>query len=634
MNAASSSGRRLLSRAISALLRWILVMPMILPTSTRASGGGGEVGTEAGSGGELRVRVVAAGTGEPLACAVALRDARGRLVAAEEGYATGFRAGGGFTHRLPAGPARMRITRGPEYRAAEREIEIGAGAVHEVEVTLERKVDLRSRGWFGGDSHTHMIHGERTVPVDFDGVALAARSEDLQYLSLGHAWQLEDPTPERLEAELGRRSTADCVLTWGLEAPKNYFQGDAGRCLGHCWTLGMNGRTSEGADVIPMLQAASAFDYEVRKPSYANFESQALIRVQGGAVFYTHPARWWTGAWGGKGGYPKLASMRVSNMAVELPYDLLAGPTFDGVDVITTGREVESNEKAFRLWSLLLDHGYRVAATGSSDSCFDRPGAALPGVARVYTHLDTPFSIPAVTRATAAGRTFVTTGPLLVVSVDDQPPGSAHPADGRSRVLRLETWSSGAATGGLARVEILRGGQPFREFRLEGNPEAWRTNLALSETRTTWYCVRVFGSDARSQRAVSGAFFFDERPWTPPDPVPAVVRVRVVDAETDRLLEASVTEVAYLGTWPRPGRRHALGGGVGVLTVPATVRLRAESAGYESSTLSPFFDHPPLVEAVTRLEDRDLLDWGTYERMRSLMGDVALTFRLRARPVP
>jgi hypothetical protein len=152
--------------------------------------------------------------------------------------------------------------------------------------------------------------------VDFDYVALTARAEDLQYLSVAQAWSIEPPTPEALERELNSRSTTDCVLTWNLEAPKNYYKGDAGRCLGHCWNAGTRGRTREGADVIRTLLDASAADYESAKPTYANFESHRLIHEQGGAVFYTHPARWWMGAWGGQGGYPKAEKMRVSNMAV------------------------------------------------------------------------------------------------------------------------------------------------------------------------------------------------------------------------------------------------------------------------------------------------------------------------------
>jgi len=591
----------------------------------------GAAAVRAGTQAELRGTVLSRETGQPVPCTVTIVDSYGQTVTDSKGYLRGFRSSGMFTRLLPPGQTKIRITRGPEFQAVEREAELRAGEVTNFEVNLERQADLRRRGWYAGDSHVHMIHGEKTIPVDFDQVALAARAEDLQYLSLSHAWQLDNPTPERLEAELSRRSTPDCTLTWNLEAPKNYFKGDAARCLGHCWTLGMRGRTPGGADVIAMLLDASAGDYQSQKPSLANFESHALIHAQGGSVFYTHPARWWTGPWGGQGGYPRQDKMRVSNMAVELPLDTLAGPTFDGMDIITGAGEFAADQKSFQLWSLLLNHGYRVAATASSDSCFDRPGGAVPGAARLYTFVEGGFSLPGVARATAQGRTFVTTGPLLLVSVDGKPPGTALPAGNHPHELRIEAWPSGAAAGGLRRVEILRNGQPLEKplDDATGRSPSFRAVLPLVETGAAWYCVRAFGADERRQRAISGAFFFDERPWRPPAPVKARVRATVVESGSGRPLDATLTEIHQVATVPQPGTQHRVQGGAATVSVPATVRLRADAAGFGPVTLSPLFDHPSLIETVTRLEDKDLVDWHTFERIQKLLDDVPLSFALK-----
>jgi len=287
----------------------------------------------------LRGTVIDAATGAPVACTVSLTASDGQPVAESAAFKGGFRCAGAFEKRLPAGRTRLRVTRGFETRAEERELVLQPGVATNLTLALKRVVDLRARGWVAGDSHAHMIHGERAIQVDFAFVALSARAEDLCYFSLAHAWQLDDPAPERLDAALAPHAASECALAWNLEAPKNYFKGDAGRCLGHCWTLGLRGRTAEGADVIPLLLRASAFDYESDKPTFANFESHALIRAQGGAVFYTHPLRWWSGPWGGRGGYPKQEKMRVSNLAVELPLDTLLGPTYDGLDVFTSGGE-------------------------------------------------------------------------------------------------------------------------------------------------------------------------------------------------------------------------------------------------------------------------------------------------------
>jgi hypothetical protein len=477
-----------------------------------------------------------------------------------------------------------------------------------------------------------MIHDAWNSSVDFDYVALAAQSEDLQYLSLAQHWTIDHPTPEALEAELVSRSTKDCLLTWNLEAPKNYYRGDATRCLGHCWTLAMPGRTPQGDNAISLLLESSAWDYESDKPPIANFESHRLIHDLGGRVFYSHPLRWWTGPWGGKGGYPFRENARVSNMAVELPLDTLLGPTYDGLDVMTSAGELSANAKAFELWAMLLNRGYRLAATASSDSCFDRASGATPGSARTYTYLDGDFSLKAVAEATAKGRTFVTTGPLAVSAVDGQPPGAVFKADGQNHRLELEMWSAGNAAGGLSHLEIVCNGNVIQTLRFPPGTIRLQTNQMIQATQSAWYCVRLYGSDAQRERAISGAFYFEQPGQSLPPPVPARVRARVIEADTDTPISATLTEVHYQGRRPRDVQRHAVPGGDVVLSVPGTVRLRADAPGYEPAILSPVFDHPSLVETITLMKAEDLTNWETFERIRSLLADVPLTFRLKKTP--
>ncbi len=580
----------------------------------------------------LRGTIVDAATGVPTPCTVMLTEADGTVVWERASFRAGFRCAGHFTKQLPAGRTRLRVSRGFETQAVETNLDLAAGQTIDVRLALRRVVELRRRGWYAGDSHVHMLHGERQIPVDFDYVALTARAEDLHYLSLAQAWTLAAPTPEALAAELRPRSTPDGWLSWNLEAPKNYYRCDAGRCLGHCWSLGLRGRTPEGGDVIQALLAASAWDYEASKPSYANFESHHLIHAQGGAVFYSHPARWWMGPWGGRGGYPRRERMRVSNMAAELPLDTLLGPTYDGLDLITGPGEDAANAKAFALWALLLNHGYRVAGTASSDACFDRPGGAVPGVPRTYTFLPDGFSWSNVARATAAGRTFVTTGPLLLTTLAGAPPGSAFPADGRERALKIEAWASGAAAGGLERIEVLRNGEAWRAFFLPGSPLLLRTNVSLKEQATAWYCVRVFGQGQPRQAAISGAFYFQDRTYRPPAPTPARVHALIRDAQTGAPLAGTLTEMVYDGTLAHPGQRRRFTAGEASVTIPGTVRLRADVPGYLPLTRSPFLDDPPLVQAVTTLQAPDLLRWQTFDHLKELLARVELEFSLRRAP--
>lgn len=583
--------------------------------------------------GVLRGKVFDGASGQLTPCTVEITDAEGGTVLETPAFGRGFRCDGQFEKTLPAGEIMVRVTRGFETRRAERRVRMPDNGTITLEFSLERNVDLRRRGWYSGDSHVHMLHGERTLPVSFDFVALSARAEDLQYLSLAQAWTIDKPTPEALEQELSSRSTQDCVLTWNMESPKNFYRGDAERCLGHCWTLGMRGRTRERASVIDLLTAASAHDYEAEKPTFANFESHQLIREQGGAVFYSHPARWWAGPWGGRNGFPLRESARISNLAAELPLDVVIGPTFDGLDVLTGPGEFEANAMAFELWAMLLNHGYHLAATASSDACFDRPQGAVPGIVRTYTYLPGPFSIESAAAATAKGRTFVTSGPLLLVTLDGEAPGSEHPADGRPRLLRVEGWAAGSDCGGLTRLELLRNGQLMRSLDIAPGKSAYATTLTITESETAWYCVRLFGSEPKRQRAFTGAFYFEREPRLKPEPVRTRADIELVDAATGRRLSGVVREVQLLGPWEIPGEAHALPRGEMVLVIPATVRLRAEAPGYKPQTRSLFLDNPALLDFILRLSADDLLRWTTYERTRQLLEQVPVEFRLeRAAP--
>jgi hypothetical protein len=306
---------------------------------------------------------------------------------------------------------------------------------------------------------------------------------------------------------------------------------------------------------------------------------------------------------------------------------VLVGPTFDGMDVITGTGELEADEGSFKLWSMLLNHGYRLAATGSSDSCFDRPGGATPGAARTYTQIPESFSVPAVTRETAAGRTFVTTGPILLASLDGQAPGSEVRADGTIRNLDVEAWASGEAPGDLEKLELIRNGAVAKEIPVAGRYH--RVRLPIREESDAWFCVRAYGRGDSRQRAITGAFYFSGTGSRPPAPVQVRARIRVVDAGSGRpVIGGQAEEVYQRGPIVVKGdSSHPVDGEV-TLMVPGTARIRVTAPGYQPLTLSPFLDNPELVKAVTTLSAEDLLNWSTFERIRELLSNIVLEFRL------
>jgi hypothetical protein len=183
----------------------------------------------------------------------------------------------------------------------------------------------------------------------------------------------------------------------------------------------------------------------------------------------------------------------------------------------------KANQEALKVWFLLLNHGYHIAASGSSDATFDRPGG-VPGKVRMYTHLDGDVEIPRVAAAIQAGRSFVTSGPLLVLEIGGRGSGSVVtlPVPAQKGVIRA--WADR-----LTRVELIRNGVVVRTFDAAAAKTEFTADFDISETGPAWYIARCYGSD-EMQVAFTNPVWFEPRGWQPPRPSRARVGVTVVDS--------------------------------------------------------------------------------------------------------
>ena len=566
---------------------------------------------------------VAAAAPARIPCTVAIRTADGRLLTDHPSFTDGFRSTGLFEKDVPRGRVTVTVSRGFDYGAREQQLDLREGEQRDLAFRIERRTPLHQLGWYAGDSHVHMIHGERTIVVDFAYVALAARAEGLDYLGLCQHWNLPRITPEDLEQACERVSTPDFHLRWGMEAPKNYWRGDAGRCLGHGWTSGMRGRTADGRDAVAELIAMDTWDYESDKPPVPNFEIQAFIHALGGMVSYTHPHRWWWGKWGGQGGYPVEERKAISNIAQELPFDTVAGPTYDTIDILMQPHEREVNRKAQETWFLLLNKGYRIAATASSDTTFDNPGGGVPGKVRVYGRVPGEPTAAAVAESMRTGRSFVTSGPLLLLDIAGREPGdSIRIGPAKQLRGRIRAWASGAPGERLTKVELFRNGQLLRTFEPNNAPE-FTAEFEVPASEPAWVIARCYGSTP-DQFAVTNPVYLENRPYRPPEPARARVVGSVRDRATGAALEGTVAVVHMDGRRPVRDSEVPFRGGRFELTAPATARIEVRVNGYRPQLESIFMDYAPLRDLTLNLKEQQLSDWGTYEEIRRLLEQVRL----------
>jgi len=576
----------------------------------------------------ISVKVLDAETRQVIPCTVAIRTSKGEILAGHASFAGGFRSAGQFEKAVPPGETMLTVSRGFDDIAVEQKFNLAPSERKELTLELKRRAGLHRQGWVCGDSHDHMIHGEKEVRVDFAYVALAGSAAGLAYMSLAQEWNLASPTPAKLEEVCHKVSTKDFKLTWNMEAPKNYWRGNVSHCLGHGWTLAMQGYTSDGRDAIAELRKLSAHDYESQKTPAPNFESHALIHSLGGIVSYSHPTREWRGKWGGQGGYPLEENKFISNLAQELPFDTVVGPTYDTLDILMRTEEKEVNQKAQELWFMLLNHGYRIAGTASTDSCFDRPGGGDPGRVRVYTRIGKNFGLSEIAAAMKRGRNFVSSGPLLLFTIAQYQIADVIPVESPQKFqAHLSAWAGGEVGQRLTKLELIRNGEVLRTFDVpDGRTEA-SIDVELYEADTAWYIARCWGS-SEHQVAITNPIYFEGSNYKPPAPVQARVSGVVKDRETGAPLEGNCEVVERVGLAPVTKSRPPFRNGSFSISVPGTARIRVNVRGYIPEERSVFVDHAPLLNFILNLHSEQLSDWTTFEKVKTLLADVRFKFAL------
>jgi len=278
---------------------------------------------------------------------------------------------GGFSLDAPAGDYKLIVGKGFEYETAVQTVRIGSGENAERTVTLKRWIDMPAHGWFSGDGH---VHYARSGEESNRRLLLWARAEDVHMIN---AMRMGDALKTYFEqyayGVAGRKVSGDYAVVPGQEDPRTSV-------MGH--TLHMNLQS-------PFRQPDRYYLYDLV------FDE---TRRQGGLAGYAHmyqPA--------GRGFWVRQdMSMNVLQNKV------------DFVELAQDG-EIDGN-----LYYEFLNMGFKLAASGGSDV----PYGNTVGSSRVYAYLGKRFDPDAWFAAVKRGSTFVTTGPMLELTVNGQAPGA------------------------------------------------------------------------------------------------------------------------------------------------------------------------------------------------------------------
>jgi TolB protein len=370
---------------------------------------------------------------------------------------------------LPAGEYRAEATHGFEYLPATATATAagpvpGSGNTIVPSVIGGVSLDLRPIGgpsfatWYSGDHHFHLNYGGQVLLAPEALVAML-RGEDLDVA-----------TP--LSANLHTRRIDEGYFGWTRqELPFIQFgQEVRSHFLGHTGHIGVN-------------QLFWPWYWGPGYPVYglddrSNHEALRQTRAQGGVNAYVHPV---TGRTPFAGPAP-----------AGIPLELVSDAVFGDVDTIELACLWSDELGTADVWYRLLNVGARITPSAGTDAMVDFFRTMAIGATRVYVEVPAPVTLERYLDGLKAGRSFVSTGPLLRFTAGDAGPGAIVKAPAGQDV----PWTLEVASAlPFERVEVIVNGEvAWSEPGLTApGTRTWRGTIKAP--RGGWIAARVRGGE-------------------------------------------------------------------------------------------------------------------------------------------
>jgi TolB protein len=144
----------------------------------------------------------------------------------------------------------------------------------------------------------------------------------------------------------------------------------------------------------------------------------------------------------------------------------------------------------------LLNAGFRLPATGGTDNFSDVWRDPPPGSDRTFAHVRGPLSMQSWMAAIKAGRTFMSTGPLLFLDVAGREPGDTI-AVAATGPTSLRVSANAQSITPLDSLQILVNGDVVRTVAAAADKSRIAFNDTVSLPAGGWIAARVLGPHSR-----------------------------------------------------------------------------------------------------------------------------------------
>ncbi len=353
---------------------------------------------------------------------------------------------------LRQGTYTLKALKGPEYRMSTYPVQIDGGRITELQVQVEPWIRMAERGWYSADAHLHI---PRPDPSQDSAISAWMRAEGLNVANLlqwGNSRGFNNAVQFAYGAD-GTHADADVLLLPGQENPRTGL-------LGHAMIL--------------------APDAPIRYPDeylvYRRFFEQA--RDQGAIAGVGHKGNW--------GGYEAVGLLA--------PRDLI-----DFIEVFTF------RTPDYDLWYETLNAGFRIAAVAGSDFPCGR-GGVPPGEQRFYVRSPDPLTAESWKAGLAAGRTFVTNGPMIEFAVEGREMGDEVTLDALGNVTAVGKLLFDPDRDRIRVVDLLLNGRVVQTFSTVTGAGQISFSVEVPIEGSSWLAMRSFGTKLNTPSAWRNSF--------------------------------------------------------------------------------------------------------------------------------
>lgn len=408
-----------------------------------------------------------------------------------------------FEVELPPGEYTFTAERGHEYFAAQQKVIVPeTGDIPGVSLHLDRWIDMAARGWYSGDTHLHRKLEDVPNIVAAEDLHVAL---PLTYWVRGAYERPEEfpvngnPEPKLITIEeflpQANRSPLKRFI-WPINTEYELFTvNKKSHTQGAVLVLNHKTPLKPGAPPVgPLSQAAR----------------------EEGAIFDLDKHTWnWT---------PMIVPVMKADL-FELANNHIWRTEFLNkswtADVLPKDWEIETAPQGytergwidwgFKTYYAYLNCGFRMRPTGGTGSGYHPVPA---GFGRVYVQCPGEFTYEKWIEGLNAGRSFVSTGPMLDVTFNGQPPGSVIRSDGPLNLVVDGHGQDFTATNYRHVVELVVNGEVITS--LEGRsktsaeskipkkfPDRKTLRFSHGLSRSSWVAVRLF--EYRDEESVTQA---------------------------------------------------------------------------------------------------------------------------------